>query len=156
METVYKRLEELGLRLPTAPKPVAAYVPWVRTGNLIFVSGQIPMVDGKLLCAGTVPNEVPPDKAEAAARACAMNLLAVLNDATEENLDAVTRVVRLGVFVASASGFTQQPKVANGASELMVSVFGERIGRHARAAVGSIALPLGAPVEVEGLFEVRA
>lgn len=153
--SVYTRLEELGLQLPTAPAPVAAYVPWTRAGSLIFVSGQIPVHDGKLICAGSAPDEVPPDKAKAAARMCGLNLLAVLHAATNENLDAVRRVVRLGVFVASNPGFTEQPSVANGASELMVEVFGAAIGRHARAAVGSVALPLGATVEVEGTFEVE-
>ncbi|MBL1216621.1 MAG: RidA family protein [Planctomycetes bacterium] len=152
--SVYQRLEELGLELPEAPKPVASYVPWVRTGSLVFISGQLPLMDGKLLCAGRVPDEVPPDKAAAAARMCALNLLAVLHAATDGKLDSVTRVVRLGVFVASAPEFFQQPMVANGASDLMVNVFGDEIGRHARAAVGSIGLPLGAPVEIEGLFEV--
>lgn len=152
--SVYQRLEELGLELPEAPKPVASYVPWVRTGSLVFISGQLPLMDGKLLCAGRVPDEVPPDKAAAAARMCALNLLAVLHAATDGQMDRVRRVVRLGVFVASAPEFFQQPAVANGASDLMVSVFGNEVGRHARAAVGSIALPLGAPVEVEGLFEV--
>lgn len=150
--SIAKRLAELGLELPQAPAPVAAYVPYVRTGNLIFISGQIPMAQGKLICAGPTPTEVPPDKAKAAARMCALNLLAVLNSATGD-LDRVTRVVRLGVFVASTPEFTGQPGVANGASELMVEVFGEA-GRHARAAVGTNVLPLGATVEVEGVFEV--
>lgn len=153
--SVYQRLAELGLELPPAPKPVAAYIPWVRTGNLIYTSGQVPLVDGKPLCVGVVPTEIPPDKAQAAARLCALNTLAVLHAATDEALDRVTRVVRLGVFVASSPGFTGHAQVANGASELMVSVFGEEIGRHARSTVGCSSLPLGVPVEVEGLFEIR-
>lgn len=153
--SVYKRLAELGLELPPAPRPVAAYIPWVRSGNLIYTSGQVPLVGGKPLCVGVVPTEVPPDKAQASARLCALNMLAVLHAATNEDLGRVTRVVRLGVFVASAAGFTAQPQVANGASELMVAVFGEAIGRHARSAVGCSALPLGVPVEVDGVFEVR-
>lgn len=150
--SVYERLSTLGLELPPAPTPVAAYVPYVRTGNLVFISGQIPIAQGKLICAGPTPTEVPPDKAKAAARMCALNLLAVLHGATGD-LDRVRRVVRLGVFVASTAEFTGQPGVANGASELMVDVFGES-GRHARAAVGTNVLPLGATVEVEGLFEI--
>jgi len=153
--SVYKRLAELGLELPPAPKPVAAYIPWVRTGNLVYTSGQVPLVDGKALCVGVVPTEVPPDKAQAAARLCALNVLAVLHAATDEDLDRVTRVVRLGVFVASSPEFGGQPQVANGASELMVAVFGEAIGRHARSAVGCSSLPLNVPVELEGVFEIR-
>jgi len=153
--SVYKRLEELGLELPEVPKPVAAYVPWVRAGSLVVISGQLPIVAGQLLCAGRVPDEVPPDKAAAAARMCALNMLAVLNEATGADLNRVTQVVRLGVFVTSAIDFYNQPVVANGASELMVDVFGEKIGRHARAAVGSISLPLGTTVEVDGIFEVK-
>lgn len=153
--SVYKRLAELGLELPPAPKPVAAYIPWVRSGNLIYTSGQVPLVGGKPLCVGVVPTEVPPDKAQAAARLCALNMLAVLHAATEEDLDRISRVVRLGVFVSSAPGFGGQPQVANGASELMVAVFGEAIGRHARSAVGCSSLPLGVPVEVDGVFEVK-
>ncbi len=153
--SVYKRLASLGLELPPAPRPVAAYIPWVRTGNLIYTSGQVPIAGGKPLCVGIVPTEVPPDKANAAARLCALNMLAVLHAATGEDLDRVTRVVRLGVFVACTPNFTAQPQVGNGASELMVEVFGEEIGRHARSAVGCSALPLGVPVEVDGVFEVR-
>lgn len=153
--SVYSRIKELGLELPVAPEPVAAYVPWVRTGQLIYVSGQLPMIEGQLVCVGFVPDEVLPDKAKAAARICALNLLAVLHKATNKNLDSVKRVIRLGVFVASNASFGGQPQIANGASELMVSVFGETVGKHARAAVGSISLPLSATVEIEGLFEVE-
>ena len=151
---IQKRLEELGLKLPNAPKPVAAYIPTVRTGNLVFVSGQIPFADGKLLCTGPVPSVVSIDQARAAARQCVLNGLAALVDVAGINLDDVQRIVRLGVFVCSDAGFGDQPKVANGASELLQEIFGES-GRHARAAVGSIALPLGATVEVEMVVEVR-
>lgn len=153
--TVYQRIQQLGLQLPQAPKPVAAYVPWVRTGSLIFISGQLPISQGTLLAKGIVPDAVTPDDALSLARICGLNLLAILHDATDGDLNRITRVVRLGIFVASAPGFVGQPDVGNGASRLMVDVFGEEIGRHARAAVGSVALPLGAPVEVEGVFEVR-
>jgi len=152
--SVYDRLRDLGLELPEPPKPVASYVPFVKTGNLVFISGQIPIAAGQLLCVGTVPETVPPDKATAAARLCALNMLAVLQDAAGGDLNTVKQVVRLGIYVASHPEFTDQPKVANGASDLMVSVFGEEIGKHARAAVGSVSLPLGVPVEVEGLFEL--
>lgn len=152
--SVHDRLSELSIALPAAPKPVASYIPCVRTGNLIAVSGQLPMKDGQLLATGTVPGACSLEKAHAAARQCAINGLAVLADALGGDLNRVKRIVRLGVFVASEAGFTDQPKVANGASELMQQVFGEN-GRHARAAVGSIALPLGASVEVEMLVEVE-
>ena len=147
------RLAALGVKLPDAPKPVAAYVPAVRTGNLLFVSGQIPMREGRLITQGRVPGEVSQETARECARQCALNGLAVVRAAVG-TLDAVKRVVRLGVFVASEPGFHAQPQVANAASELMEQIFGEA-GRHARAAVGSIDLPLGAPVEIEFLFEVE-
>ena len=153
MTTVNERLAALGLKLPQAPKPVAAYVPAVKTGNLIYISGQIPFADGKLICTGPVPSAVSIDQARAAARQCVLNGLAVIVDVAGVKLDNISRIVRLGVFVCSDAGFTDQPKVANGASELLQEIFGER-GRHARAAVGSIALPLGATVEVEMLVEV--
>jgi enamine deaminase RidA (YjgF/YER057c/UK114 family) len=154
MSVIQQRLTQLGLKLPPAPKPVAAYVPAVRTGKLIFVSGQIPMLDGKLTCTGAVPSAASLEQARSAARQCVLNALAVLADVMQVNLDHIKRIVRLGVFVCSDAGFTEQPKVANGASELLQEIFGEK-GRHARAAVGSIALPLGATVEVEMIVEVE-
>ncbi len=147
------RLAALGLKLPEPPKPVAAYIPSRRVGNLLFVSGQIPMSEGKLLHQGRVPGEVSVEQAKACARQCVLNALAVAKAAVG-SLAAVKQVVRVGVFVCCEPGFHAQPQVANGASELLVEVFGDR-GRHARAAVGSIDLPLGAPVEVEFLFEVE-
>jgi enamine deaminase RidA (YjgF/YER057c/UK114 family) len=153
MGRIDERLTELGIELPAAPKPVAAYVPSVAAGGLVFVSGQIPMSGGGLLATGPVPSAASPEAARAAARQCGLNALAVLRDALGGDLDRVRRIVRLGVFVASDPGFTDQPAVANGASELLQEVFGEA-GRHARAAVGSVALPLGATVEVELVAEV--
>ena len=153
MPQVNDRLESLGIRLPEAPKPVAAYVPSVQTGDLVYVSGQVPFSEGALLATGTVPSQVSPEQAIAAARQCGINALAVLDAHLEGNLDRVRRIVRLGVFIASDVGFTGQPQIANGASELMLEVFGDA-GRHARAAVGSVALPLGASVEVELVAEV--
>jgi enamine deaminase RidA (YjgF/YER057c/UK114 family) len=138
--------------LPAAPAPVAAYIPWRRAGNLVFVSGQIPMLGGTLMAKGRVPDQVDVETAAACARQCMLNALAVVK-AAAGSLAAVRQVVRVGVFVCSAPGIEGQPKVANGASELLVEVFGEA-GRHARAAVGSVALPLGAPVEVELVVEV--
>jgi enamine deaminase RidA (YjgF/YER057c/UK114 family) len=145
-------LASLGLSLPTPPKPVAAYIPWRRTGNLIFTAGQVALAEGKLMYQGSVPNQVSIEAAQACARQCALNALAVIKSAAG-SLSAVKQVVRVGVFVCSEPGFYDQPKVANAASELLVQVFGER-GKHARAAVGSVALPLGTPVEVELLVEV--
>lgn len=152
-QTPTSRLAALGVALPQPAKPVAAYIPAVRTGNLLYISGQVPFRDGALVAQGTVPGVVSPETAKACARQCAINALAAAA-AELGSIDRIRRVVRLGVWVASEPGFTAQPGVANGASELMVEVFGES-GRHARAAVGSIALPLGAPVEVECLFEVE-
>lgn len=152
--TPEERLAELGYHLPIAPSPVAAYVPAVRTGNLLFVSGQIPFLDGELTARGRVPDVVDVEQASIAARTCALNALAVLAGNLEGGLSDVQRIVRIGVFVQCEPGFTGQPMVANGASELLVDVFGEA-GRHARAAVGSIGLPLDAAVEVELLAEVR-
>lgn len=146
------QLATLGITLPTPPKPVAAYVPAVRTGDLLFVAGQLPLLDGKLLATGPVPSAVDLELATRAARQCAVNLLAVAK-AELGDLSRIRRVVKLGVFVACDAPFADQPKVANGASELMQAVFGEA-GRHARAAVGTNALPLNATVEVDAVFEV--
>lgn len=147
-------LAALGLVLPPAPKPVASYIPFVRSGSLIFVSGQLPMLNGTLIATGSCPAPVTIEVAQQCAQQCVLNGLAVVADALGGSLDRVERIVRLGVFVSSVDGFAEQPKVANGASELLQQVFGER-GRHARAAVGVNALPLGACVEVEMTVEVR-
>ncbi len=146
------RLRALGHSLPEIAKPVAAYVPSVRTGTLVFISGQIPVRDGRLLAQGRVPGEVSLETARACAVQCTLNALAALK-AEAGSLDRVARVVRLGCFVACEPGFHEQPMVANGASELLLEVFGDA-GRHARAAVGSVDLPLGVPVEIEFLFEL--
>jgi enamine deaminase RidA (YjgF/YER057c/UK114 family) len=147
----YERLAELGLELPPVTPPVAAYVPAVQTGNHVYVSGQVPVIDGNLLAAGKVGAEVNSDEAKELARRCALNALAAVDALV--GLDRVTRVVKVVGFVASASGFTGQPAVINGASELFGEVFGPA-GQHARSAVGVAELPLGAPVEVEAIFEV--
>jgi enamine deaminase RidA (YjgF/YER057c/UK114 family) len=152
MPTPETRLQALGLTLPPAPKPVAAYIPFRRVGNLLYISGQIAMRDGALIATGAVPDEVSLEKARECAVQCTLNGLAVAKSAVG-SLDQIKGVVRVGVFVCSRAGFTEQPKIANGASELLVEVFGDA-GRHARAAVGNVALPLGSPVEVEFLFEV--
>ena len=151
---IHAKLAALGLTLPTAPKPVAAYVPAVRTGNLIFVAGQLPLSNGQLLATGPVPSAVTPEAANAAARQCVLNGLAIVGDQLGGDWSKFVRVVRLGVFVASDNTFTQQPKIANGASELLGQIFGDA-GQHARAAVGVNVLPLGATVEVEMMVEVK-
>lgn len=146
------RLAELGLELPPAPAPVANYVPVTVAGGLAFVAGQVAVEAGRPLWQGKVGREVDAEAAAAAARRCALQALAALRAALG-SLDRVRRVVRVTVYVASAEGFTAQPAVANGASDLLVEVFGEA-GRHARVAVGVAELPLGAPVEVELVAEV--
>ena len=150
---VKANLERLGLALPAAPEPAGSYLPAVRSGPLLFVSGQLPIIDGKLMAAGTVPSAVDLDTATQAAARCALNALAIVAGHLEGDWSRLRRVVRIGVFVASDAGFTQQPQVANGASDLLAQLLGER-GRHARAAVGASALPLGAPVELEMVVEV--
>jgi enamine deaminase RidA (YjgF/YER057c/UK114 family) len=147
-------LERLGIILPTPPKPVASYVPFVRAGNLVCVSGQLPSVDGKITCKGPVPNVISIDTAKEAAKLAMINAVAVLREACGGDLDQVKRIVRVGVFVQSADGFEQQPTIANGASDLLVAIFGD-VGKHARAAVGTNALPLGATVEVELMAELK-
>ncbi len=151
-ETPEARLAALGLALPPVPAPLAAYVPAVRTGAWVYTAGQLPMVDGKLLMTGKVGAEVSAAEAAALARIAALNALAAVVSVTG-GLSAVVRVVKLTGFVASDPGFTGQPQVVNGASELLLEVFGEA-GRHARSAVGTAVLPLNAPVEVELIVEV--
>ena len=151
--SVEKKLASLGINLPTPAAPIANYVPFVRSQNMLVVSGQLCFgTDGSLLAKGQLGNGVSLDDGQRAARACAINLLAQLKSALGD-LDKVVRVVRLGGFINSAPGFTDGPKVMNGASDLMVEVFGEK-GRHARSTVGVAALPANAAVEVEGQFEV--
>jgi len=150
--TVEKKLSERGIVLTEPAAPVANYVPFVRTGRLLMVSGQICVDAGKLVAKGQLGAGVSIEDGQKAARACAVNLLAQVKAALGD-LDKVLRVVRLGGFVNAAPGFTDGPKVMNGASDLMVAVFGEK-GKHARTTVGVSALPLDAAMEVEGLFEV--
>jgi enamine deaminase RidA (YjgF/YER057c/UK114 family) len=147
------RLQELGLQLPTPPAPVASYVAAVESCGLLFVSGQLPLKAGQLQWPGQVGVSVTVEHAIEAAQQCAVNILAQVKAALG-SLDRVERVVRLGVFVACGDNFTQQPEVANGASDLMVAVFGDA-GKHVRAAVGTNALPRGACVEVEATFAVK-
>ncbi len=145
------RLEQLGVTLPEVVAPLASYVPAVRTGNLVYTAGQLPMEVGKLSGTGKVGAEVSPEEGKALARICALNALAAVDSVA--GIDAVTRVVKVVGFVASAPGFNGQPGVINGASELLAEVFGDQ-GAHARSAVGVSELPLDAPVEVELIVEV--
>jgi len=150
--TPSRNLKKLGLDLPAAPQPVGAYVPAVRSGNVVYTAGQIPMKDGRLLATGKVPTDVSLADAQAAARQAALNALSAVCELTG-SIDAVRRVIRLNVFVNSAAGFTDQAQVANGASELLSAVFGEA-GQHTRCALGAAELPLDAPVELDLIVEV--
>lgn len=150
--SVAARLAELGLTLPQPAPAVGNYVPFVVTGNLVFVSGQLPLEDGKLYVTGRLGAEVTLEEGARGARQCGLNLLAQVQ-AAAGGLDRVRRVVRLTGFVACTPDFTDQPKVINGASDLMVQVLGDA-GRHARVAVGAPSLPLNAAVEIEGVFEI--
>ena len=152
MSTPEERLTDLGLNLPEVPKPVAAYLPALRSGNHVFTAGQLPMRDGQLMFAGKVGGEVSQDDAVECARQCALNAIAAVRAEVGE-LSGIKRIVKVVVFVASTPDFTAQPQVANGVSELLGEVFGEA-GRHARSAVGVSVLPLDAPVEVELIVEV--
>jgi enamine deaminase RidA (YjgF/YER057c/UK114 family) len=151
MTTPHGKLAELGLALPEPAAPAGAYVPAVQSGKHVYVSGQIPLADGKVLATGKVGAGVSPEQAKDLAERCALNALAAVDALV--GLENVVKVVKVVGFVASADGFTGQPEVVNGASELFVAVFGEA-GRHARSAVGVAELPRGVPVEVEALFEV--
>jgi enamine deaminase RidA (YjgF/YER057c/UK114 family) len=147
-------LKELNITLPAVPGPFGAYVPAKRSGNLLFVAGQLPMKDGKLVAAGAIPSKTSVEDAVAAARQCVINGLAAAQ-AVLGSVDQIMGVVRVGAFVASDSKFTAQPKVANGASEFLLQLFGDA-GRHARASVGVNVLPLDASVEVEFIFEIAS
>ncbi len=149
------RLTELGIKLPPTANPVASFVPYVTVGTVVYISGQLPRVDGKLAIAGKLGRGVTVENGKAAARICALNLLANLKAACGGDLDRVIRCVRLTGFVNSDPDFTEQPQVVNGASDLMIEVLGER-GKHARTAVGVAALPANAAVEVEAIFEISS
>lgn len=147
------RLKELGISLPKPPVPVASYVPYVISGNLVFTSGQVTLAPEGLKYVGIVGKDLSLDDGKAAARLCAVNVIAQLKAACGGDLDRVARVVKLVVFVNAAPGFTQQPEVANGASDLLVEVFGDR-GKHARSAVGAGSLPRNVATEVEAIVEI--
>ena len=155
MSRYEEALAELGLTIPEAAAPVANFVPYVVTGNLVYVSGQIPMRDGEIGFVGKLGREFDVGQGREAARACALNVLSVLRQACGGDLDRVSRCVRLGGFINSSDDFTAQPEVMNGASDLLVAVFGER-GRHARTAVSVNSLPRGVAVEVDAVFELAS
>ena len=152
MDTPDKNIEKLGIVLPAPPRPIGSYVTSVRSGNLLFLSGMLPLVDGKLLRTGRVGKEISPEDAKEDARRAAINAISVLKESLGD-LSRVKRCVKIVGYVASSKHFTGQPGVLNGASDLMVEVFGEA-GRHVRVAVGVSVLPMGSPVEVEFIFEV--
>lgn len=154
MSSPEQQLAALGITLPPAPAPAASYVPFVRSGTLLYTAGQLPSVEGQLAATGLVGGDVDLVTAISCAHICAINVIAQAKAALG-SLDAVAQVVKLTVFVASAPGFAEQHLVANGASELLAEVFGDA-GRHARSAVGVASLPLGAPVEVDAIFEVNS
>jgi enamine deaminase RidA (YjgF/YER057c/UK114 family) len=154
MGTIDKKLAEMGLTLPTPAKPVANYVGWVKTGNLVFTSGQVTLKDGKLEYLGKVGKDFSVEEATKAARICAINIVSQLREACGGDLDRVKRIVKLVGFVNGVPDFADQPKVINGASDLMVEIFGDK-GRHARSAVGAGSLPLNVAVEVEAIAEIE-
>jgi enamine deaminase RidA (YjgF/YER057c/UK114 family) len=153
MGAVEMKLNQLGLNLPDAPKPVAAYIPAKQTGNLVFTAGQLPMVNGELISKGLLGQDVEIDEANKAARICTLNALAAIKGVIGD-LDRIKQIVRVVGYVASVPTFTQQPAVVNGASELLLEIFGEN-GKHARSAVGMAVLPLNASVEIELTVEVE-
>ncbi len=154
MTIIEARLIELGIALSNPPKPVASYVPYTISGNQVFISGQVPIADGALKYVGKLGADFSVEMGQAAAQLCAINILSVLRVACEGDLDKVVRCLKINVFVNATPDYDQQPEVANGASDLIVAVFGEA-GRHARAAVGMGSLPRGVAVEVDATFEIQ-
>jgi enamine deaminase RidA (YjgF/YER057c/UK114 family) len=151
--SIKAKLTELGLTLPEAALPVAAYVPAVRTGNLVFTAGQLPLVDGKIPFVGKVGSDVTPEQAKDMAQVCALNALAAISLVAD--IDQIEKIVRVGGFVNGIPGFVAIPAVINGASELLIKLFGEVNGKHARTAIGVAELPLNAPVEVEMVVQLK-
>ena len=151
--SVKEKLASLGLTLPTAAAPVAAYVPAVKTGNLVFTAGQLPVVDGKLVLTGKVGSDVTPEDAKKMAEICALNALAAISLVAD--IDQIEKIIRVGGFVNGLPGFVAIPAVINGASELLIKLFGDVNGKHARTAVGVAELPLNAPVEIEMVVQLK-
>ena len=153
MSIIEENLKNLNIILPPAPAPAANYVPYSKTGKLIFVSGQIPIVNGEMII-GKVGKDTEVNNAVIAARACGLAIISQLREATDSNLDSISKIIKLGGFVNCIDSFTKQPEIINGASDLMVQVFGEK-GKHSRFAVGSNSLPRGVVVEIEAIAEIR-
>ncbi len=153
MSTIEARISEMGLKVPTVAAPAANYVPWVRTGNLVMTAGQLPFLDGKLFRTGLLGRDLDTETGIEAARHCALNIIGVLKAACDGDLSRVARIVKITAFVASTPDFQEQHLVANGASDLLVGVFGDA-GKHARSAVGMAVLPFNAPVEIEAIAEL--
>ena len=151
---IEEKIKELGFNLPEAPKPVAAYIPALEVNNMVFTAGHIPSIAGELLFKGKIGKEVTLMEGQRAAETCILNCLAAIKGVTG-NLDKIERIIKLTVFVNSSEGFTDQPKVANGASELLIKIFGEK-GKHVRSAVGVNELPLNAAVEVEMICQIKS
>ena len=150
--SIKEKLSALGLTLPTAAAPVAAYVPAVKTGNLVFTAGQLPVVDGKLILTGKVGSDITPEDAKKMAEICALNALAAISLVAD--IDQIEKIIRVGGFVNCAPGFVAIPAVINGASEFLINLFGDVNGKHARTAVGVAELPLNSPVEIELLVKL--
>ena len=152
--SIKEKLAEIGLTLPVAAAPVAAYVPAVKTGNMVFTAGQLPIVDGKVVITGKVGAEVTPEQAKDMAQICALNALAAISLVAD--IDQIERIIRVGGFVNGVPGFVAIPQVVNGASELLIKLFGEVNGKHARTAIGVAELPLNAPVEIEMVVQLKS
>lgn len=155
MSNVEKKLNEMGIQIPNAPAPAANYVPYVITGNQIFVSGQIPIENGEFKYQGIVGDTVDFETAKKSAVLCAVNILSQVKHALDGDLDRVTKIVKVGGFVNAVAGYEKQPAVIDAASELFVNIFGEQIGKHARAAVGAGSLPFNVSVEIDCVIEFK-
>ena len=153
MNEIDKKLETLGITIPDAPTPAANYIPYVISGNLVFIAGQVPFENGQINYTGKVGKDIDINKAKEVSKICALNVISVLKNAVNGDLSKVKKCVKLGIFVSCTNDFHQQPEVANGASDLMVDIFGEK-GKHARFAVGTNSLPRNVPVEVDAVFEI--
>ena len=151
---INQKLNELNIKLDEASAPAGSYVPYVITGNLVFISGQLPFINGEITTKGKVGENVSVEEGIKMAEACAKTILSQLKDACNGDLNKVKKVVKLGGFVASAPDFTDHPKIINGASDIFVNIFGEK-GKHSRFAIGAAALPRDVPVEIEGIFEIE-
>ena len=154
MNDIDKKIEQLGIIIPSAPTPAANYIPYVISNNLVFISGQVPFENGEIKNTGKVGKEIGLSQAKLVAKICALNVISVLKDALNGDLSKMVKCVKLGIFVSCTSNFHQQPEVANGASDLMVEIFGDK-GKHARFAVGTNSLPRNVPVEIDAVFEIK-